>query len=74
MNKYFEGRFQARMIEGQAFGNGYYEVIDTERNNFVIEYGFLSLNDAYASAFQMNEDLRKRAERRTAILHNGLDW
>ncbi len=72
-SKYFQGRYQARMTE-KGPDQGYYEVIDTERNNFVIGYGFLSLNDAYASAFQMNEAERNEAERKAAIQRNGLGW
>ncbi len=73
MNKYFEGRYQARMID-HWFMHGYYEVIDTEQSDREVQGGFLSLDDAYAVAFQMNQEIKAKAERQAAILRNGLDW
>ncbi len=73
MNKYFEGRYQARQIEHWHM-HGYYEVFDTEDGNKVIQSGFLSLDDAYAVAFGMNQEIKAKAERQAAILRNGLDW
>lgn len=72
-NKYSQGRYQARMIE-DWFMQGYYQVIDTEQNDRVVQSGFLGLNDAYAFAFEMNDREARQAAARQAIAHQGLDW
>jgi len=73
-NKYNTGRYQARMTVGGP-DNGYYEIVDTEsKYGKIVGYGYLSLQDAYNEAFQMNEREAKEAARKAAIAHNGLDW
>lgn len=57
MNKYLQGRYQAQMID-HWFMHGYYQVIDTEQGGREVQSGFLSLDDAYAVAFEMNQAIK----------------
>ena len=52
-NKYRTGKYQARMI-ADGYMQGYYMVVDTEVGDRVVYAGHLSLDDAYADAFERN--------------------
>ena len=54
MRKHQNSRYQTSVIASGP-RQGYFQILDTQDNNKVIQSGFISEQDAYDTAYWMNE-------------------